>query len=166
METYWLPPLWAVAMPAAWRPAEDHRANPSPDPAAGTGKPRLGSAEDPRRATALGFVVSEMTVARYLRRIQRRGDPGKRWLAFLRNHRQAIVAFDFFTVPTATSRVLYCFFGSEHGRRRIRHFNVTHHPSAEWVVQHSCERLFRRPVPIAMSSWIAIRSSTPTSSPL
>jgi len=23
----------------------------------------------------------------------------------------------------------------EHGRRRILHFNVTRHPSAEWVVQ-------------------------------
>src|SRR5712692_20861 len=31
----------------------------------------------------LGFVVSERTVARHLRRIQRRGDPGKRWLTFL-----------------------------------------------------------------------------------
>ena len=32
----------------------------------------------------LGFAVSERTIARYLRRIQRRGDPGKKWLAFLR----------------------------------------------------------------------------------
>jgi putative transposase len=47
----------------------------------------------------LGFVLSERTVARYLRRIRRRGDPGKRWLAFLQNHREAIVAFDFFTCP-------------------------------------------------------------------
>jgi putative transposase len=83
----------------------------------------------------LGFVLSERTVARYLRRIQRRGDPAKKWLAFLRNHREAIVAFDLFTVPTATFRVLYCFFVIEHGRRRILHFNVTRHPSADWVVQ-------------------------------
>ena len=34
----------------------------------------------------LGFVVSERSVARYLRRIRRRGDPAKRWLAFLQNH--------------------------------------------------------------------------------
>jgi len=83
----------------------------------------------------LGFVVSERTVARYLRCIPRRGDPAKRWLAFLRNHREAIVALDLFTVPIATFRVLYCFFVIEHGRRRILHFNVTRHPSAEWVVQ-------------------------------
>ena len=29
----------------------------------------------------------------------------------------------------------YQFFVIEHGRRRILHFNVTRHPSAEWVVQ-------------------------------
>ena len=44
----------------------------------------------------LGFVVSERTVARYLRSVQHRGDPGRRWLAFLRNHREVIVAIDFF----------------------------------------------------------------------
>jgi hypothetical protein len=83
----------------------------------------------------LGFVVSERTVARYLRRIRRRGDPAKRRLTFLQNHREVIAAFDFFTVPTLTFRVLYCFFVIDHGRRKILHFNVTRHPTAEWVVQ-------------------------------
>src|SRR5438034_1701669 len=32
-------------------------------------------------------------------------------------------------------RLLYCFFVIEHERRRILHFNVTRHPTAEWVVQ-------------------------------
>lgn len=83
----------------------------------------------------LGFVVSERTVARYLRRIRRRGDPAKRWLAFLQNHREVIAAFDFFAVPTLTFSVLYCFFVIAHGRRKVLHFNVTRHPTAEWVVQ-------------------------------
>jgi putative transposase len=83
----------------------------------------------------LGFVVSERSVARHLRRVRRRGDPGKHWLAFLQNHRDVIVAFDFFTVPTVTFQLLYCFFVIEHNRRRILHFNVTRHPSAAWVVQ-------------------------------
>jgi transposase InsO family protein len=74
-------------------------------------------------------------VARYLRRIRRRGDPGKRWLAFLQNHREVIAAFDFFTVPTVTFKLLYCFFVIDHGRRKILHFHVTPHPTAEWVVQ-------------------------------
>ena len=36
----------------------------------------------------LGLVVSERSVARYLRRIRRRGDPAKSWLTFLQNHRE------------------------------------------------------------------------------
>ena len=83
----------------------------------------------------LGFAVSERSVARYLRRMRRRGDPAKSWLTFLQNHREAIAAFDFFTVPTVTFQLLYCFFVIEHGRRRILRFNVTDHPTAEWVVQ-------------------------------
>ena len=83
----------------------------------------------------LGFVISERTVARCLRRVRHRGDPVKAWLTFLRNHREVIVAFDFFTVPTAAFGLLYCLFVIEHGRRRILHFNVTRHPTAEWVVQ-------------------------------
>jgi hypothetical protein len=84
----------------------------------------------------LGFKISERTVARYLRRVgHRRGDSGKRWRAFLQNHREVIVAFDFFTVPTVTFQLLYCFFVIEHGRRQILHCNVTRHPSADWVIQ-------------------------------
>ena len=79
--------------------------------------------------------MSERTVARYLQRLRRRGDPAKRWLAFLANHREVIVAFDFFTVPTLTFQLVYGFFVIEHGRRRVLHFNVTRHPTAEWVVQ-------------------------------
>ena len=56
-------------------------------------------------------------------------------LAVLRNHREVIGALDLFTVPTATFRVLYCFFVIEHGRRRILHFNVTRHPSSDWIVE-------------------------------
>jgi len=83
----------------------------------------------------LGFLVAERTVARYLRHLRRRGGPAKRWLAFLQNHREVIVTFDFFTVPTVTFQLLYCFFVIEHSRRSILHFNITPHPTAEWVVQ-------------------------------
>ena len=55
--------------------------------------------------------------------------------AFLQNHREVIAAFYFFTVPTVTFRVLYCFFVIEHERRKILHCNVTPHPTAEWIVQ-------------------------------
>ena len=83
----------------------------------------------------LGFVVSERSVARYLRRMTPRSDSARQWLTFLQNHREAIVAFDFFIVPTLTFQLLYCFFFIEHSRRKILHFNVTRHPTADWVVQ-------------------------------
>ena len=83
----------------------------------------------------LGFDVAERSVARYLRRAPRRGDPATRWAAFLANHREAIVACDFFTVPTLTFQLLSCFFVIEHHRRTILHFNVTREPTAAWVVQ-------------------------------
>ena len=82
----------------------------------------------------LGFDVSER-VARYRRRRPRRGDSANRWAAFLANHREAIVACDFFTVPTLTFQLLWCFFVIEHRRRTILHVNVTREPTAAWVVQ-------------------------------
>jgi len=83
----------------------------------------------------LGFALSEPTVSRWLRRTPKNPDVGKRWLTFLRNHREAIAAMDFFTVPTITFGVLYCFFIISHDRRKIVRFNVTRHPSAPWIVQ-------------------------------
>ncbi|PYU18304.1 MAG: transposase [Acidobacteria bacterium] len=83
----------------------------------------------------LGFDISERTISRWMKRAPRDPEPAKRWLAFLRNHREAIAAMDFFTVPTITFGVLYCFFIIGHGRRRIVNFNVTSHPTAGWILQ-------------------------------
>ena len=83
----------------------------------------------------LGFDLCERTVARYLRSVRRSGDPAKNWLTFLENHREVIVALDFFTVPTITFQLLYCLFVIHHGRREILHCNVTRHPTAEWTLQ-------------------------------
>jgi putative transposase len=83
----------------------------------------------------LGFDISERTVLRWMRKAPRNPEPAKRWAAFLRNHREAIAAMDFFTVPTLTFGVLYCFFVIAHDRRRILHFNVTTHPTSAWVSQ-------------------------------
>src|SRR5258708_25856356 len=70
-----------------------------------------------------------------IRRAPRDPDSAKRWLTFLRNHREAIAAMDFFTVATLSFGVLYCFFVIGHDRRTILHFNVTRNPNALWVVQ-------------------------------
>ena len=83
----------------------------------------------------LGFDLSERTISRWMKRAPKDPDRATRWLAFLRNHREAIAAMDFFTVPTVTFGVLYCFFVIHHDRRRILHVNVTKHPTSVWVVQ-------------------------------
>jgi transposase InsO family protein len=83
----------------------------------------------------LGFDISERTVLRWMRKAPRDPEPSKRWAAFLNNHREAIAAMDFFTVPTLTFGVLYCFFVIAHDRRRILHCNVTRHPTSAWVSQ-------------------------------
>jgi hypothetical protein len=83
----------------------------------------------------LGFGVSERTISRWMKRAPRASDPALRWLAFFRNHQDAIAAMDFFTVPTVTLRVLYWFFVISHDRRRLLHFNVTAHPTSLWIVQ-------------------------------
>ena len=46
-----------------------------------------------------------------------------------------MVSIDFFTVPAIRFQVLYVFLVLAHDRRRIIHFNVTSHPTAEWTAQ-------------------------------
>ncbi len=96
----------------------------------GWGAPRIHG-----ELAKLGFNVSERTVSRYLRTCRRRPDSRQSWRTFLRNHREAIVAMDFFTVPTATFRLLYVWFAIRHGRREIAHWNVTEKPTATWAIQ-------------------------------
>ena len=96
----------------------------------GWGAPRIHA-----ELTKLGFFVSEMTVSRYMPRRPAEPDQVKRWVAFLRNHKEDIAAMDLFTVPTASLRLLYGFFVIERGRRHIVHFNATFHPTAAWVIQ-------------------------------
>ncbi len=79
----------------------------------------------------LGYCISERTVSRYMpkRELLEKSN----WMIFLRNHRHAIAAMDFFVVPTIFFRQLYCFFIIDHDNRKIRHFGVTFNPNAEWV---------------------------------
>lgn len=96
------------------------------------GAPRIQS-----ELVLLGYTVAESTVARYMPR--GRIPPSQTWRSFLRNHIGQIVAVDFFTMPTVTFRVLFCFVVLSHDRRRIIHFNVTEHPTAEWTAQQVVE---------------------------
>jgi len=101
----------------------------------------------------LGFNISERTVAKYLRGLRpRAGKPDQRWKAFLANHREVIVAFDFFTVPTLTFKLLYCFLIIEHGRRKILHCNVTAHPHRNGLCSSCGKPSPRRPHTATSSS--------------
>jgi putative transposase len=89
----------------------------------------------------LGFVISERTVLRWMRKAPRNSEPANQWRAFLSNHREAIAAMDFFTVPTLSFGLLYGFFVISHDRRRILHSNVTKHPTSTWVSQQLREAI-------------------------
>jgi len=85
----------------------------------------------------LGIRVSPRTIRRYIPESTgpRSGVSSQRWLTFVRNHAQAILACDFFVTVTANFRLLYIFVIMEVGTRRIVHFNVTVHPTADWTFQ-------------------------------
>jgi hypothetical protein len=81
----------------------------------------------------LGIDVGETSVGKYI--VRKRKPPSQNWRTFLENHVKTMVSIDFFTVPTLRFQVLYVFLVLAHDRRRIVHFNVTAHPTAEWTGQ-------------------------------
>src|SRR6266566_1414715 len=81
----------------------------------------------------LGIDVGETSVGKYM--VRGRKPPSQTWRTFLENHVKTLVSVDFFTVPTIRFQILYVFLVLAHDRRRILHFAVTAHPTAEWTVQ-------------------------------
>ena len=83
----------------------------------------------------IGVQISPRTVRRYMPELPwRPADPKQRWMTFVRNHAKAIVACDFFIVVTATFQLIYVFFIMEVRTRKLLHFNVTRHPTADWAL--------------------------------
>jgi transposase InsO family protein len=85
----------------------------------------------------LGIRVSPRTVRRYMPSGSgsKSGPGSQAWSSFVRNHARAVLACDFFVTVTATFHMLYIFVVMEVGTRRILHWNVTDHPTAEWTAQ-------------------------------
>jgi putative transposase len=81
----------------------------------------------------LGIGIGESSVSKYM--VRGRKPPSQTWRTFLESHLTQLVSIDFFTVPTIRFQVLYVFLVLAHDRRRILHFNVTAHPTAEWTGQ-------------------------------
>jgi putative transposase len=81
----------------------------------------------------LGIDVAKSTVEMYRVRLQK--PPSPTWKTFLKNHVQDLVALDFLVVPTVRHTVLFVLVILAHHRRRVVHFSITEHPTAEWAAQ-------------------------------
>jgi len=96
------------------------------------GAPRIHS-----ELLKLGVTVSQATVAKYM--VRHRKPPSQTWRTFLTNHVSQLASVDFFTVHTIWFEIVFVFIVLTHDRRRILHFNVTTHPTAEWTAQQIVE---------------------------
>ena len=85
----------------------------------------------------LGFEVAQSTVSKYMSRGGR--PPSQSWKTFLRNHAEAIAAIDMCVVPTVSFDCLFAFLVLSHGRRQLLWFEVTRHPTAEWLARQITE---------------------------
>ncbi len=85
----------------------------------------------------LGFEVAQSTVSKYMTRGRR--PPSQSWKTFLQNHAEAIAAIDMCVVPTVSFDLLFAFLVLGHGRRRLLWFEVTRHPTAEWLAHQMTE---------------------------
>jgi hypothetical protein len=85
----------------------------------------------------LGIDIGQASVSKYMPRSRK--PPSQTWRTFLTNHAKDIVSVEFFTVPTATFRVLFVFLILSNERRKILHFNVTNSSTAFWTGQQIFE---------------------------
>jgi putative transposase len=93
-------------------------------------------------ALKLGISVSPRTVRAYWPEdLKPNGKRSQRWMTFVRNHAQAIVACDFVVTVTAGFRILYVFVVIEIGSRKLLHVNVTPHPTSSWTLQQLREAI-------------------------
>jgi transposase InsO family protein len=99
--------------------------------------PTWGSPRIVGELQKLGIDVAKSTVEKYRPKLRR--PPSPSWRTFLKQHMRDTVAIDFFTVPTVQLRVLFVLVVLAHDRRRVVHFNVTEHPTAEWTAQQLVE---------------------------
>ena len=85
----------------------------------------------------LGFEVAQSTVSKYM--VRGRRPPSQSWRTFLQNHTEVIAAVDMCVVPTLNFERLFAFLVLSHGRRQLLWFEVTRHPTAEWLARQITE---------------------------
>jgi putative transposase len=86
----------------------------------------------------LGVEISERTVSN-LMPARPPKPPSQTWRVFLKNHMHNTCSMDFFSIPTATFKILLALVVLSHDRRKVVHFNVTANPSAKWTAQQLVE---------------------------
>ena len=119
------------------RSVRDRDGAPRADSSDEPRQPSLGRAEDPWRVAEAGpdgiagdgfevhIPAAEAPVADVARVFE--------------NHAEDLIAGDFFTIPTATFRILFVLVVLSHDRRRLVHFNVTEHPIVGWTARQLVE---------------------------
>ena len=99
--------------------------------------PQWGAARIHGELLMLGFEVAQSTVSKYM--VRGGPPPSQSWKTFLHNHAEAIAAIDMCVVPTLTFDRLFAFLVLGHGRRQLLWFEVTRHPTAEWLARQITE---------------------------
>ena len=82
----------------------------------------------------------------------RRCSSSQRWLAFVRNHVQGILACDSSVAATASFRVLQVFENTEVGTRGFAYFYITPHTTSDWTLQQVCEVITGEKLPGSSST--------------
>src|SRR6266498_2620302 len=98
--------------------------------------PKWGASRIHGELLMLGFEVAQSTVSKYM---VQGGSPSQGWKTFFLNHAHAIAAIDLLVVPTLSFERLFAFLVLGHGRRPLLWFEVTRHPTAEWLARQITE---------------------------
>ena len=98
-----------------------------------TGAPRIHG-----ELLKLGIEISERTVSSLMPK-QPRKPSSQTWRAFLKNHMTNTVSIDFFTVPSVNFSILFAIIILKNCSRKVIHFNITKHPTAQWTAQQIIE---------------------------
>jgi len=99
--------------------------------------PTWGSPRIRGELRKLGIEVAKSTVEKYPVRPSK--PPSPPWRTFLATHAKDLVSIDFFTVATVRFEILFVLIIVTHERRRVRHSNITAHPTAQWTAQQIVE---------------------------
>ena len=104
--------------------------------------PRWGYCRIHGELRKLGYTLSRSTVRDVLKRhcvppAPERRRCGESWRRFLAQHRDQLLACDFFTVETLFLKTVYVLFFIELGTRRVHVAGCTTSPTAAWVTQQA-----------------------------